>query len=95
MTVTDDEILDAMRLLARHTGVFAEPAGATAFAGLRKMLRENALDNTETVVVMVTGNGLKDIDTAIRAAGSPTIIEPDFADVKRAVNGKDSPQFSL
>ncbi len=85
MTVTDDEILDAMRLLARNTGVFAEPAGATAFAGLQRMVSDGAIGEDETIVVMVTGNGLKDIDTAIRAAGSPTIIEPDFRDVKRAL----------
>jgi len=86
MTVNDDEILDAMRLLARNTGVFAEPAGATAFAGLQRMAKEGAIGEDETVVVVVTGNGLKDIDTAIRAAGNPTIIEPDFSDVKRALH---------
>lgn len=85
MTVTDDEILDAMRILARNTGIFAEPAGATAFAGFQRMIQAGAMGEAESVVVMVTGNGLKDIDTAIRAAGSPTIIEPDFREVERAL----------
>jgi threonine synthase len=85
MSVTDEEILDAMRILARHTGVFAEPAGATAFAGLLNVAREGLIKVDEQVVVLVTGNGLKDIDTAIRAAGEPIIVEPTFEEVKQRV----------
>ena len=86
MSVTDDDILNAMRLLARQTGVFAEPAGATAFAGLLKLAQQELIAVDERVVVMVTGNGLKDIDTAIRAAGEPVIVEPVFEEIKQAVS---------
>ncbi len=85
MRVSDDDILAAMRMLARHTGVFAEPAGATAFAGLAQLVQSGTVEPTERVVVVVTGNGLKDIDTAIRAVGAPVIVEPDFAAVKRYI----------
>jgi len=86
MSVSDDEILNAMRILARNTGVFAEPAGAAAFAGLLKMSKQKLIDINERVVVVVTGNGLKDIDSAIRAAGEPIVVEPIFEDVKQVVS---------
>lgn len=70
LTVTDDEILTAMRTLAREVGVFAEPAAAAAFAGLEKAVREGQMGEEETVVVMITGNGLKDIPSAMRAVGT-------------------------
>jgi threonine synthase len=85
MSVPDDEILNAMRILARNTGVFAEPAGAAAFAGLLKMAKQKLLDADERVVVVVTGNGLKDIDTAIRAAGEPVIVEPVFEEIRKVI----------
>jgi threonine synthase len=86
LTVTDDEILDAMRVLARRAAVFAEPAGATAYAGLAKAARQGIIGADETVVVVVTGNGLKDVQSALRAAGEAVKIEPTLEDVKRAIN---------
>jgi threonine synthase len=88
MSVSDEEILNAMKILARNTGIFAEPAGATAFAGLLNMSKRKLIDVEERVVVMVTGNGLKDIDTAIRAVGAPVIVEPVFEDVKKVIEEK-------
>jgi threonine synthase len=86
ISVTDDEILDAMRGLARYAGVFAESAGATAFAGLIKLTQQGLIDKDERVVVLVTGNGLKDIDTAIRVAGDPFVIDPEFEAAKRVIH---------
>jgi threonine synthase len=65
--VEDDRILEAMRRLAREAGVFAEPAGATGFAGLGALVERGLIGAGDRVVVLVTGNGLKDIATAIRA----------------------------
>ena len=62
VTVTDQEILAAQALLSRTSGLFTEPAGAAAMAGLFKISPE--LNPDATVVVLATGNGLKDIDTA-------------------------------
>jgi threonine synthase len=86
ISVTDDEILNAMRVLARNTGVFAEPAGATAFAGLLNMAQQKVLDPNEQVVVMVTGNGLKDIETAIRIAGKPVVVDPEFEKIREIIH---------
>jgi threonine synthase len=83
VTVTDDEVLAAMRDLARGQGVFAEPAGATGYAGLVKAVRDNLVDKDEEIVVIVTGNGLKDIASAMKAAGKATTIEPTIEAVRQ------------
>ncbi|MBN2565305.1 MAG: threonine synthase [Candidatus Eisenbacteria bacterium] len=85
MTVTDDEILQAIAALGRETGVFAEPAGATAYAGLTKWVSEGRVDQDETVVVLMTGSGLKDTRSAMRAAGQPIRVGTSIRDVERAL----------
>ncbi len=86
IAVSDEAILDAMRILGRQAAVFAEPAGATAFAGLLKMLKEERIHPDEQVVVLVTGNGLKDADSAIIAGGQPQLIEPTLEAVDDIVS---------
>ncbi|MCD6309604.1 MAG: threonine synthase [Candidatus Eremiobacteraeota bacterium] len=82
--VTDDEILSAMRLLAREMGIFAEPAGAASVAGLKKMVETGEIENDETVVAIVTGHGLKDIESAMKAVDREIIaVEPDIEQVKQ------------
>ena len=76
VAVSDEEILEAMRVLGRNAGIFAEPAGATGFAGLRKLLQQGQINPAERIVVLVTGNGLKDVQSAIQAVGKPYVIEP-------------------
>jgi len=88
ISVSDDEILDAMRVVARGAGVFGEPSGVASFAGLHKMLREGRLDPAERVVVLVTGNGLKDVGSAIKATGRPWLIEPTMDALKKLVREK-------
>lgn len=76
LLVEDGAILEAILPLARLGGVFAEPAGATAFAGLQLAQRKGLLEPSETVVVISTGSGLKDVPAAMRVAGEPAIIPP-------------------
>ena len=83
VAVSDEEILDAMRVLARGAAVFAEPAGAAGFAGLAKLVREGRIDPDERIVVVVTGNGLKDVASAIKATGQPHLIEPTMEELRR------------
>ena len=78
INVSDDEILEAMRILGRTCGVFAEPAGATGTAGVKKALEKGLISREASVVSVVTGNGLKDVNNAIRAAGEPIAIAPDM-----------------
>jgi threonine synthase len=85
VAVTDEEILEAMRQLGREAAVFAEPAGAAGFAGLRKLVAQGEIDPGERIVVLVTGNGLKDVESAIRATGQPELIEPNMAALRRLI----------
>jgi threonine synthase len=78
VTVTDDEILGAIRELARTTGVFGEPAGVTGFAGFKKMAESGKLSADERVAFVVTGNGLKDAKSARKAVGAPVSVAPDI-----------------
>ena len=78
VNVTDDEIREAQRYLAKNAGVFGEPAGVTATAGLMKLSREGKLPADATIVSIVTGNGLKDIESAIRSVGEPVRCKNDL-----------------
>jgi threonine synthase len=70
VNVTDDEILFAMRLLGKTSGVFGEPAGVTGTAGLKKAAEQGRIPGDALVVSVVTGNGLKDVASAGQAAGA-------------------------
>jgi threonine synthase len=83
LTVTDDEILAAIPELARGEGIFSEPAASTAYAGLKKAVVQGLVKSDERVVVMLTGNGLKDIASAMKVAGAGTVIEPTLEAVKK------------
>jgi len=84
ITVSDDEVLAAMRELAREEGVFAEPAAAASYVGLVRAVRDNLVDRDERIVVVITGNGLKDVSSAMKAAGKATLIEPTLEALRRA-----------
>jgi threonine synthase len=77
INVSDDAILDAMRYTGRLAGIFAEPAAATAVAGLQKAAAEGLVRRRATAVALITGNGLKDVQSARKAAGRPYDISPD------------------
>jgi threonine synthase len=69
VNVSDDEILAAMRLLGKSTGVFGEPAGVAGTAGLAKAAEQGLIPDDALLVSIVTGNGLKDVASAQTAAG--------------------------
>ena len=77
LTVTDDEILAAQAQLAARTGIFTEPAGATALAGLVKLQAgPDALPASARVVILATGHGLKDVEAPLARISIPPAIEP-------------------
>ena len=76
--VSDDAILDAIPLLARTTGVFAEPAASAALAGLLVALEEGLVEKGERVVLLVTGTGLKDVPAAARRTRVPSPVPPNL-----------------
>ncbi|NKQ36915.1 MAG: threonine synthase [Chloroflexi bacterium] len=87
--VSDDEILNAIPALARGAGVFAEPAGAAAYAGLVKAVEDGLVSADERIVVLNTGNGLKDIKsamTSVEMVGTkPSYVAPNLDDLKRVM----------
>jgi threonine synthase len=91
--VSDDAILAAVPELARGIGVFAEPAGAAAYAGLVQAVSDGLVQADERIVVLNTGNGLKDIKNTMKAvemAGSkPSLIEPNMAELKQTIRNLD------
>jgi len=92
--IEDGDILAAIPELARSTGVFAEPAGAAAYAGLVKAVEQQLVSGDEAIVVLNTGNGLKDVAGAMQAvdlAGTkPFHVAPDLDELKQVVDGWDS-----
>lgn len=78
VNVTDEEIMAAQKLLGRTCGVFGEPAGVTGTAGVKKLCEQGAIGAKDTVVSVVTGNGLKDVANAIAACGEPISIPSDM-----------------
>ena len=87
LTVTDQEILEGQRLLAEKAGIFAEPAASATAAALSKLRDSGALGPRDQVVLLVTGHGLKDIDSAMKCIRVPKAIEPT-AEALEALAGK-------
>jgi len=85
VTVTDEEILEAMRILGQESGVFGEPAGVASLAGLIKALREGMVEKKDKVVVIITGNGLKDVSADLHAVSMPEAIDPTLESVEQAL----------
>ncbi len=82
ITVSDDEILLAISALG-PLGIFAEPAGATAYAGLVKAVKQKVVKSTDPVLVLNTGSGLKDVRAAMQAVRAAPVIEPTLEAVKK------------
>jgi threonine synthase len=80
LKVTDQEILQAIAALGR-VGIFAEPAGATGYAGLVKALADGMVEPEAPILVMNTGSGLKDVQAARKSVGDAPIIKPDLQEV--------------
>jgi threonine synthase len=78
ITVSDAEILEAMRATARLAGVFGEPAGVAGVAGLRRAVASGMVGRDQSALVVITGNGLKDIQAARAAAGREHILPPSM-----------------
>lgn len=82
-SVTDEEILEAYRMVAATEGVFCEPASAASVAGVMKLSQQGKLCEAEIVVCTLTGHGLKDADTAISVSAQPKTVRATREDVAR------------
>jgi len=77
-SVTDEQILEAYRLLANREGFFVEPASAASVAGLLQQAERGLVDAGSTIVCTVTGNGLKDTQWALNDAPEPVVVAVDM-----------------
>ncbi len=80
--VSDEEILQAISVLGPQ-GVFAEPAGATAYAGLVRAVKQGLVAAGDPLLVVNTGSGLKDVNTAMAAVPAAPVIEPTLEAVRK------------
>jgi threonine synthase len=87
-TVTDAEILDAQKTLARVEGLFVEPASASSIAGLKKLIENGKIDRDEIVVCVTTGHGLKDPDIAIKMSEKPIEVDAEIDALEKALGLK-------
>jgi threonine synthase len=88
VTARDEAILSWIPRLARATGVFAEPTGVAALAGLEVAIEKGLVRRGERVLHVATGNGLKDTRGAMRSVGPPTKIPPSLEAVRKALEPK-------
>jgi threonine synthase len=78
ISVSDAAILEALRITPQLSGVFGEPAGVAGVAGIKKAVQEGLISPDASVLTVVTGNGLKDINTAQKAVGEALLSDPDL-----------------
>jgi|GEM_PF-1683141 len=85
ISVSDEQIIQAIPELAREASVFGEPAGVTSPAALQKAVRNDMIKHDEKVIVLITGSGLKDINSAMKSVGKPLKIQPDMKELEKII----------
>ena len=78
-SVSDEEIIEAMRLLAETEGVFTETAGGVTVAAAKKLIEQGVIPRDESIVICITGNGLKTQEPLVDRLGKPVRIKPNLA----------------
>jgi threonine synthase len=86
--VTDDEILDAVQLLARTEGIFTEAAGGTTLAATQALVRRGVIKPGESVVICITGNGFKTAEVMFDRVSPPTQIGRSLAEFDRVIGSR-------
>lgn len=82
VAVSNEEILEAQRILAKTEGIFAEPSGVTSLAGLIKLAKSGGVERSDTIVVEITGSGLKDPQIAMRGNLDVPVINPSIDELE-------------
>lgn len=86
LTVTDEEIMNASAILSRNTGIFAEPAATTAFAGMLLFQKSGKIADRSNNVVLLTGSGLKDLKSVSSMLKIPESIHPSIDNLKKLLS---------
>jgi threonine synthase len=85
VSVPDAEILQSIPMLARAAGVFGEPAGVAGLAGVKRAVAEGIIDRAESAAIIMTGNGLKDVQSAMRSTAPTISVPPDLGEIRKLV----------
>lgn len=85
IAVSDDAIEESLVMLGKYEGVFAEPSGVAAVAGLKELINQGTIDRSDRVVVPITGSGFKDLTTPDRLTPEVKLIPPDTSALKDAL----------
>src|SRR5262249_4949400 len=93
--VSDNEIADAMALLGRTEGIFAETAGGVTLAVAKKLLDQGRLPRNEEIVLCITGNGLKTQKAVADRLGKPTVISASLEEFEPLVDGHKAREAAL
>jgi len=88
ISVSDEAILEASSVLSKNTGLFAEPAAAAAFAGIIAYNNSNKIPVNSNNIVLLTGSGLKDLQTVSGIIKMPEAIKPNISELKILINNK-------
>jgi threonine synthase len=83
--VSDDEIVEAIKLLAQKEGVFTETAGGVTLGVAIKLIEQGKIPKDESIVVCITGNGLKTQEAVLERIGKPITIKPNIASFEESV----------
>ena len=89
-SATDREIVDAIKLLAKTEGIWTEPAGGTTLAAAIKLIGQGRIPRDESIVVSITGNGLKTLEVVQGELPPPTVIEPKLAEFDRLLEARQN-----
>ena len=81
--VSDDEIVEGIKLLAQTEGIFAETAGGVTIGVLRKLVKQGLINRRDVTVAYITGNGLKTQEAVIDAVGRPVRIQPSLVSFEK------------
>lgn len=90
ISVSDEEIIEASKSLAKNTGIFAEPAAAASFAGMLAYKKKNKIPEGSKNIVLLTGSGLKDIQSVQASLEIPEAIEPKIHTIEKLLHTHDS-----
>jgi threonine synthase len=88
--VTDDEVVDGIRLLAECEGIFAETAGGVTTACARKLIESGKIPRDEAVVLCITGHGLKTQEAVMGKCGEPRVIKPSLREFEEQIYAPDN-----
>jgi threonine synthase len=77
-SVTDEEIIDGIKLLARTEGIFTEPAGGTEVAVTKKLIQQGRIPRDESIVISITGNGYKTLEVVAQSVDKPYSIHANL-----------------